>query len=483
MHLALDRSSVAAAVAMCAVIVLLLAGTELLDWWWAVAVALVSLGVALFRLGRRVPSRYVLAQRIDRQLKLADALSTATYFARPEAKGDEAVRERQRRDAEHVARSVDLHTALPLRRPRWLYPAFGLAAVAVGLFALRYGVTGTLSLQPSLVKIAFESIFAPNPVMAKSHGPKANLKGDPQDPTTGDSTTTSNDQPPDSVLDTVDTPDVNNSDASDQSKDKATTQQNQENGDQQADGEKGDKSDQNATDSAGQDNQDKGDSKDSNGQPKQDGKQGNSNQESSSLMDKLRDAVANMMNKMRMPQNGQQSAQNKQQGQQDSKQGQNQKSDSSQSQSANADQQSEGEQQADNGSKNQNGDQRGAQKGADKNASQDSKSGIGSEDGDKSTKLAEQLAAMGKITEIFGKRSANLQGEVMVEVGSSKQQLKTPWAQKQAQHSEAGSEIHRDEVPLMYQQFVEQYFEEIRKTPDSSKSATPKNSSKTVKSG
>ena len=74
---------------------------------------------------------------------------------------------------------------------------------------------------------------------------------------------------------------------------------------------------------------------------------------------------------------------------------------------------------------------------------------------------------MGKISEIIGKRSQNVTGEVMVEVGSTKQQLKTPWAQKQATHVEAGSEIHRDEVPLMYQQFVEQYFEEIRKGTES----------------
>lgn len=72
---------------------------------------------------------------------------------------------------------------------------------------------------------------------------------------------------------------------------------------------------------------------------------------------------------------------------------------------------------------------------------------------------------MGKITEIFGKRAQNVTGEVMVEVGSSKQQLKTPWAPKQATHVDAGGEIHRDEVPLIYQQFVEQYFEQIHKSP------------------
>jgi hypothetical protein len=74
---------------------------------------------------------------------------------------------------------------------------------------------------------------------------------------------------------------------------------------------------------------------------------------------------------------------------------------------------------------------------------------------------------MGKISEILGKRSAAVSGEVMVEVGSSKQQLKTPWAQQQANHTGAGGEIHRDEIPLTEQPFVERYFEEIRKTAPS----------------
>ena len=59
----------------------------------------------------------------------------------------------------------------------------------------------------------------------------------------------------------------------------------------------------------------------------------------------------------------------------------------------------------------------------------------------------------------------------MVEVGDTKQSLKTPWADKQAAHTEAGGEIHRDEVPLIFQPFVERYFEEIRKTPQAAKPA------------
>jgi len=200
-------------------------------------------------------------------------------------------------------------------------------------------------------------------------------------------------------------------------------------------------------------------------------------------MDKLKDAMANMMNKMSSsPKDGQQPSQSSQNGQTGPKDQSNQKGKPSPNKSdpsadAQADQQSDGS------DKSQSADARGQEKGADKNASNDSKSGIGSADGDKSGKEAEELAAMGKISEILGKRSANVSGEVMVEVGSTKQQLKTPWAQKQATHSEAGSEIHRDEVPLIYQPFVQQYFEEIRKPAPAAKTPPAKPADKSQNPG
>src|SRR6202043_2360515 len=102
---------------------------------------------------------------------------------------------------------------------------------------------------------------------------------------------------------------------------------------------------------------------------------------------------------------------------------------------------------------------------ADRPNSPDGKSGVGKQDGDKTAREAEQLAAMGKISEIIGKRSASVTGEVMVEGASGKQQLKTQYSGKHGAHAEAGGEINRDEVPLAYQQYVQQYFEEIRKLP------------------
>ena len=97
---------------------------------------------------------------------------------------------------------------------------------------------------------------------------------------------------------------------------------------------------------------------------------------------------------------------------------------------------------------------------------------------------------MGKISEIIGKRAANITGEVMVEVSPGKQQLKTQYSQQNATHVEAGGEINRDEVPLAYQQYVQQYFAQVRKlpagkskaAPDSKPSATPDSKSKTAPS-
>jgi hypothetical protein len=101
-------------------------------------------------------------------------------------------------------------------------------------------------------------------------------------------------------------------------------------------------------------------------------------------------------------------------------------------------------------------------------------SGIGRQDGSKDVKLAEQLAAMGKISEIIGKRAANVTGELTVEVENSNQQLRTPYAQRDAHHAEAGGEINRDEVPVALQAYVQQYFEQVRKQAARQRAEPPK---------
>jgi hypothetical protein len=480
-HLVLDQSALALTIGMGGAILLLLTGTQILEWYWVVLLAVASLGIGLYRLRKTIPSTYRIAQKIDRRLNLADALSTAWHFSKGDAISNgtshEAVRERQREHAEETARSVNLQVGVPFSRPRFALPAIALAAVAFGLFAVRYAVTGKLDMQQSLVQIALDTFFPEKQLAAKNHRPNNPLKSPDLDTGSPDAPTTQNEENPQSMLDAAQTdPESSNADAMDQSKSAAKqgSQSDQPNADQGNDkgSDKGDKS------SNGNEQDSKqGDTKDGKQQNAKDGKQGQGS-ENSSMLDKLKDAMANMMNKMKSSQkDGQQQQQNAQNGQQQEgkqdKTSKGEKSDNKSESSAN----SQSDQQSDGADKAQSADAKGQEKGSDKNASPDAKSGIGSADGDKSAKEAAEQAAMGKISEILGKRSANVTGEVMVEVGSSKQQLKTPWAQKQAAHAEAGSEIHRDEVPLMYQPFVQQYFEEIRKAAPAAKApakAAPK---------
>jgi hypothetical protein len=55
----------------------------------------------------------------------------------------------------------------------------------------------------------------------------------------------------------------------------------------------------------------------------------------------------------------------------------------------------------------------------------------------------------------------------MVEVGSTNQQLKTPVGEGQSLMPRRGAKSTRDEVPPIYEEFVQQYFEKIRKPSQS----------------
>ena len=104
---------------------------------------------------------------------------------------------------------------------------------------------------------------------------------------------------------------------------------------------------------------------------------------------------------------------------------------------------------------------KGGGKSNDKDASAQPGSGIGRQDGSKDVRAAQQEKAMGKLSEVIGKRSANVSGEMTVEVQSGSQQLKTGYTQKSAQHAATGGDVSRDEVPLDLQPYVSGYFDEI----------------------
>ncbi|MCX6590297.1 MAG: hypothetical protein NTZ56_02120 [Acidobacteria bacterium] len=475
-NLILDQSTWALTIALGGAALLLVAGTQILNWYWPVVLFAGAFGYGLWRIGQALPDSYQVAQKIDQQLDLHDALSTAWHYQN----SSNEVAVAQRRQAEQQAATVEANLAVPLLLPKaakWS----GLAlAVVAALFVTRYGVQKSLDLKRPLVAFTLDQ-FGSTP---KEQASAAKKPGSPMDEylksisvqPAEEGQKDGLDAAPESALGTVEVPDVNNENS--QQANGKTNEKGPGMGDGQDKGEGTEESEgASKGNEKGEDNGKQG----ANNQGKQDGQQQAKNNaaqqpgENSSMMDKMKDALANLMSKMNMQQKG--GEQQNQPGNQQQKSG---------SQSANARQQQKGQQpskgqKADQQQQASNNQQQGDQdqeseasqasqgKPGDKNSqsasNQENKSGMGKQDGDKDVKLAEQMAAMGKISEIIGKRNQNLQGEIMVEVNSSKQQLKTQYTQRAAKHSDAGGEIHRDEVPLMYHNYVQQYFDEVRKAP------------------
>ena len=495
-NLLIHEASFSAVLALGGAVLLLTLGTQILNWYWPVLLFTLSLAAGIYRARNKVRSPYDVAQSMDTQLGFHDALSTALYFSEYPDHGH-APREfieHQRLAADDLARSADVRRGLPFVTPRSFYINAALALLVFGMFGLRYGINRSLDLRASLVHIGFDGYFGSREIAdaKKNSGQRPfdqdghrdnGMAVDPWVSQPGDL-----DAAPDSALATSETPEVNNPDggAEASAKAKATGKEQQPPGGDPLDSGDDGKSAQPGSEANGDPNSAPDNSQSGKQSQQKAANQSPNSGENSSLTDKMRDALANLLAKMKLqPKNGEgkQGGSSAQSSQQAQKQGQSQdpnaSSQSQQQSDASASAQSQGQQQS-----QQNGSQQSAQgksdsRSSDRPNSPDGKSGIGRQDGDKTAREAEQLAAMGKISEIIGKRAANVSGEVMVEVASGKQQLKTQYSQRKAAHGEAGGEINRDEVPLAYQQYVQQYFEEIRKLPASK----PKADSKTKSSG
>lgn len=436
LHVLLDYLVLTATIVLGGVFVILLAGSAALSWLWLVVLAAGSLAAGLYLARKRFPSIYVVAQRIDERMKLADTLSTAAYFLESPGTTDATVREGQRRQAEHLAAAVDLKQALPLARPRAFYAAIVLAAAVAGILLMRYAVLGSLDSKAPLAQNAFPSIFGPPPPQPNADKPDDDGSTPNDPPGENKENTKNNDyagEPPESMnTPTVTAPKDPGSQKADQP-------------DQPTDSK--DKMEPQTANDQSQDKQNQQEGK-------QEGKQDSKSSQEQSLMDKMRQALNDMLNKMKSQPN---------------ESAKNQKGDQQQSDQQNgSDNQSEAKSSGDQGK--QGSEAKDGSSGQGKSSPQQ-QSGVGKSEGDKETKQAEALKAMGKISELIGKRAESVKGMVMVEVGTTKQQLKTQISQSEATHGEAGSEIHRDEVPPVYEDFVQQYFEQIRKAPGSGKAA------------
>ncbi len=462
----------AASLAAGGIIGLLLLGTQILDWRWLLPLAAGGLGAGLWRAARRMPSLYRVAQLVDFRAGLHDAVSTALAFSGGERRADASVRKAQIESAVRSLAGVPLELAMPFAMPRSVYTAGFLVAAALSLFALRYGFARRLDFERPITAVLFDpyGINERKRASAKNRLPKApNLKeviGVPLDlAEQGDPAKL--DAAPDNVLETIDVPDVN-SDVENavDGKTKPGARTKGENAEEDSPGEAAEEGEP-GSGSEGNANEQNGEKSGKQQADKGAKNAGSNSNDNNSLLSKLRDAMNNMMSRMKQPGSEAEKSQGKGQGSESKNEKANNGQKGQQGQGKQAGGQQSAEADGQEGESSENAKDSNGKSGG-KSSESDSVnaagSGVGKQDGSKDVKLAEQAAAMGKISEIIGKRSQNVSGEVTVEVQSSKQGLKTPYAPGQAApHSDAGGDISRDEVPVALQPFVQQYFEQVRK--------------------
>ena len=454
-NLILVQAARVACVAAGGLVLLLVVGAEVLDWRWLAVLLAASLVFGFRRAAQHILSAYQVAQAADRNLELHDTLSTAYYFLRPEAGrlGSAEMRAAQLAVAEALCQEVDLQRAVPLRAPRALYLAALLAVVAGGLFTLRYGIARRLELSRSFPKIALDTLRPPVRHQA-AHGKRVDRRLHEYWQYLGvalDQPVASADEPLAAAL-AGDSERQAYSPEGVKPLEMSVGSENQEGaeapGDRLALG-------------TGQEQ-----APQSGAAPRSDAHPGDSD----SLLEKFRDAFANLLNRLKIQPKGGDSQQVASSAMTQSEAAQGRQARTQRGMPGSSRELSEGQpgahaqemQTSEGGQKSPNAPGRRG-KEAESEASREGRSGIGREEGSKELREAEQLAAMGKISELIGRRSQTLTGEVMVEVTSGKQQLRTAYSEQQAAHAEAGGDVHRDEIPLLYQSYVERYYEQLRR--------------------
>ncbi|MDZ4802553.1 MAG: hypothetical protein SGI92_30710 [Bryobacteraceae bacterium] len=475
LNLVLEYLAVAGGIGAVGLILLLILGRQILDWYWPVLLFAVALVAGLWRARKRVLTEYRIAQVVDERLGLEDRLSTIVDCR--EGKASPEFLAIVARQAEERIRPEDAPRAMPVSFPKYGYACAGLLFAAGTLVGVRYGVLHTMDLNPPLANITFDP-FQPEPKAYASTKKSAIQERWEQQLKELGLTPEDMEVPIENGLKTqeMDLTAVGNDPSAAPPEKQPGVKDIKapagEEGENSEGGEKsqGDKSDSASGDTGSDQKGDKGQKKDApdnakNSQPgSQDG-----------LMNKMKDALSNLMNKMKNPgQEQQQTAQGNPQDQQ----GQNAKQQQQQGMQSQGKQQGEGQPSEDQQGDSQNGEKvagdksKAGEKSGDKPGDQNSKSGQGSQDGEKAIREAQQLAAMGKLSEILGKRAQQVTGEMSVEVSSGKQQLKTQWSERKALHADTGAETNRNEIPLAYQSYIQRYFEEVRKSPGGGKAKT-----------
>jgi hypothetical protein len=452
-------------------ILLLLLGTDILDWRYLLFIPAATVVAGASLTWRRIPSATAAARILDRRLGLQDAIATALFFGpgHTAPKVDEGMRQAQLAQTLPLVAAIDLGQTLPLRMPRLVYASAALALIGGGLVGLRYSVRGGLDLRaPATPAIALliQSVTTQVANLQQWLNPIApEIKGNDH---SKDQAQLNDKTPSQSNPNFSDPQDVSRGNEpglekqdSKMASDDSPQGQLEASGEEQADRD-GDSAQSDRTGRQGEPGQ-----RDQRSAAKQDASGAGAE---SSVLNKVRDTVANLLSAMK-PQSGGRGGTRAEFDRNSPKQdGQSSRGDDQQAGTASA---SEGQDRGDASSGRKDGSTSSAQAngtGADKQSS----SGAGGDEGNKEMRLADQRAAMGKISVILGKRAKDVTGTASAEVISGEQALQTRYESRQVKHSGVEDNGERDQVPIELQAYVRQYLQAARGGTSRGETPVPK---------
>jgi hypothetical protein len=466
--------AVAVIAAFAVLALLLFIGTDALGWAWVMILPAVSLCAGMWISHRRLPGAYTAAQLVDRRLNLSDALSTALFFARPHPprRCDEGARQAQLAQANRIAAGADLREAVPIRMPRIIYLAALPAVIAAGLFAWRCQFYAHLDLRDPMTNIVAALLKDVRTELAKLKD-KVNRQDapDPPDPPESQQPGT-----PPAAAEAAQSEHANPSETRDSAattsaKGSASRQQTEVADNTMAEDKGGEDSQpgQQSPDDRANSQNDPSSNRQADGKRQQQGK-GNQGESSSgastSTLSSIKNSIANLLSAL-TPKSGGSGKQQQQQQQMSKAQGSR----------SNGNNQKEGAQGSgsDNSEPGDGSQQPGSGKSAGGVQSAGTPSekqpgnGAGRDDGAKDIQLSQQLEAMGKLSVLLGKRSENITGEFTAEATPGPQRLTTAYERRGTQHTTVQATAERDDVSLASQEYVQRYFELVRKSGAPSK--------------
>uniref|UniRef100_Q021M4 Uncharacterized protein n=1 Tax=Solibacter usitatus (strain Ellin6076) TaxID=234267 RepID=Q021M4_SOLUE len=461
----LFQLTVAATVGLLVLVLMLLLGTDVIAARWPVLLPLTCLAAGIWLAWRRLPAFSPTAEFLDRRLKLPDTLATALFFSspHPERSCGEEFPLALRTQAARIAEGVNLREVVPVKMPRSvLFPAL-LAVAAASLFVVRYQSAARLDLKEPMgimLRQLMEGARSEVARLVEELKPARileRMKGEEARKSTPSPDGESADGKP---------PGPGDSNSSERGS-AATAEQEKPKPDTFA-GEREPREgepkqgDQVAADSqsgaarSGTERQGKEGSQQQQQQQQGAGNQTASSSGGSGMVNKVKDALANLMSALKPP-SGAAGGQQAMNGQDNRASGNNQKKGAADAGSASGEK-GEGE-----SSKPGNAMAGGAGQSGESQAEKLQGTGAGNNEGSKEIRTAEQLEAMGKLDRVFGKRAENVSGEMTVQAPPGPQNLRTPYAQREAEHSSVETTAMRDEVPVAFQDYVQHYYDLLRR--------------------